>query len=229
MRASETPVSQRQNKAKTDVVTAADRTAQRAVADRIKETFPNDTIYGEEGTTATAISETGRTWVIDPIDGTNNHVRGNRRWTTSVACLVNGQVVTAVNILPMMGDTYVATTDGVYRNGEQVSVSDRVDMDCFRVVPTFWWGFERRIEFTAVTKSIIQLFSDMHRIGSTQAALSLLSAGSFEGVITNVMTNPWDTIAGGSVQISMNNEAVCFLSALCPKTHASAEVSTRST
>lgn len=181
---------------KTDVVTSADHDAQQAVIDRIERTFANDTIYGEEAGTATEIAESGRTWVIDPIDGTNNYVRGNRRWATSVACLVDGETVAAANILPAMRDEYVATPEAVYRNGVAVTVSDRTDPDRFQVVPTIWWDFDRRDEFAAATGAIVRNFGDLRRIGSAQAALSLLAAGGVDGVITNLEPNPWDTVAG---------------------------------
>jgi myo-inositol-1(or 4)-monophosphatase len=181
---------------KTDVVTAADRDAQQAVAERIRETFPDATILGEEDETATTVPTEGRVWVVDPIDGTNNYVRGNRRWATSVACLEAESTVAAATVLPVMDDTYVATEDGVYRNDRQVTVSTRADPELFQVVPTIWWDFDRRAEFAAATSGIVERFADLRRIGSAQAALALLAAGSLDGVITNVETNPWDTLAG---------------------------------
>jgi len=184
---------------RTDVVTAADRDAQRAVIDRITEEFPADTIYGEEEGTDTAIPDSGRTWVIDPIDGTNNYVRGNRRWATSVACLVDGEAVASANLLPAMDERYVATADGVFRNGERVTVSDRADPGLFQVVPTFWWGFDRREEYAAAARAVVTNFADLRRVGSAQAALSMLAAGTVDGVITNVETNAWDTIAGAAM------------------------------
>jgi len=181
---------------KTDVVTAADRDAQRAVAERIRETFPDATILGEEDETTTTVPATGRVWVVDPIDGTNNYVRGNRRWATSVACLEDETTVAAATILPAVEDCYLGTAEGVYRNGREVTVSARTDPELFQVAPTIWWDFDRRAEFAAATTGIVERFADLRRIGSAQAALALLAAGSLDGVITNVETNPWDTLAG---------------------------------
>ncbi|MFC6722144.1 inositol monophosphatase family protein [Halobacteriaceae bacterium SHR40] len=184
---------------KTDVVTAADRDAQQAVIDRIRETFPDDPVYGEEKGTATTVPASGRVWIVDPIDGTNNYVRGNRRFATSVACLIDGVPVTAANIHPALDDHYLGTPDGVTRNGESISVSDRVDPDRFEVVPTIWWDFDRRAEYAVATSTIVERFGDLRRIGSAQAALSLLAAGGVDGVITNVETNAWDTVAGSAM------------------------------
>lgn len=184
---------------KTDVVTQADRAAQRAVVAEIRERYPDHAVVGEEADAATAVPETGPAWVVDPIDGTNNFVHGNRRWATSVAAVEDGRPVAAVNALPALGDTYVGTPDGVTRNGEPVSVSDRTDPETFAVVPTMWWGFDRRGEYATAARAIVERFGDLRRVGSAQAALSLLAAGAVEGVVTNVDAPPWDTIAGAAL------------------------------
>jgi myo-inositol-1(or 4)-monophosphatase len=137
--------------------------------------------------------------VVDPIDGTNNFVRGNRRWATSVAVVADGTPLAAVNVLPALGDTYVGTPDGVTRNGDPVAVSDRTDPETFMVVPTVWWGFDRRAEYAAAATGIIDRFGDLRRAGSAQSVLSLCAAGGVEGVVTNIAVNPWDSIAGAAM------------------------------
>ncbi len=184
---------------KTDVVTQADHEAQQVIIDSIKETFPDDTIVGEEGDTAEMVASTGRTWIIDPIDGTNNFIRGNRRWATSVACVQDGDPIVAVNELPALQDRFVATSDGVYRNGNPVAVSQRSDPETFQVAPAIWWPFDERDEYAVATREIVNRFGDLRRPGSAQAELSMLAAGSIEGLITNVETNPWDTVGGAAM------------------------------
>ncbi len=184
---------------KTDVVTQADREAQHAIIDRIQQTLPDDTIVGEEGETAEALAVNGRTWIIDPIDGTNNYIRGNRRWATSVTCVQDGDPIVAVNDLPALHDRFVATQDGVYRNDTQVTVSDRSDPETFQVAPGIWWPFDERDEYAMATSEIVNRFGDLRRPGSAQAELSMLAAGAIEGLITNVETNPWDTVGGAAM------------------------------
>jgi myo-inositol-1(or 4)-monophosphatase len=181
---------------KTDVVTRADRRAQEAVVDSIRSHDPDATVVGEENDAAGTVPDEGTVWIVDPIDGTNNYVRGDRYWATSVACLVDGTPVAAANILPALGDSYVGTPAGVRLNGEAVTVSDRSDPDLCSVVPTVWWGFDRRAEYAAVTEAVVTRFGDLRRNGSAQASLSLLASGTSEGVFTTVETPPWDTVAG---------------------------------
>jgi myo-inositol-1(or 4)-monophosphatase len=180
---------------KTDYVTVADLKAQQKAVDVISEHRPDDEVVGEEGDGKKEIPEEGACWIIDPIDGTSNFVRGANIWTTSVAFVVDGEPVAAANYIPTGDDLYVADTEMV-RNGNSVEVSEKTDKEVFKVVPTVWWGYHRRDEFSEITKRILTNFGDMHRLGSVQAVLSMVASGAFEAAVTNVEVNPWDSVAG---------------------------------
>jgi myo-inositol-1(or 4)-monophosphatase len=181
---------------KTDVVTAADREAQRRVRTRIGEVYPEEPIVGEEGEAAKTVPASGPAWVVDPIDGTNNFVRGHRLFATAVAAVVDAQAVAAAVVAPALGDAYVADATTARRDDTTLSVSDRADPEVCAVVPTIWWPGDRRDEYARATTEIVERFADLRRIGSAQLALSLLAAGAVDGVVTNVRANPWDTVAG---------------------------------
>jgi myo-inositol-1(or 4)-monophosphatase len=66
-----------------DVVTAADKAAERLITERLGRERPDDAILGEEGTDRPGTS--GRTWVIDPVDGTWNFVHGLTWWCSAIA------------------------------------------------------------------------------------------------------------------------------------------------
>lgn len=70
-----------------DVVTEADRAAERFIAGALEALRPEDGILGEEG--AARESASGRTWVIDPVDGTYNFSQGSDYWCSALA-LVSG-------------------------------------------------------------------------------------------------------------------------------------------
>ena len=185
-----------QKQGKTDVVTQADRDAQNRVIEVVRETYPEDAIVGEEEDELKAIPESGAAWVIDPIDGTNNYVRGVGVWATSVAAVVDGEPVAAANVLPVFDDVFVSDASGVTRNGDPVAVSEEADPDAFVVVPTFWWNRDQRDAYANANEAIVSRFGDMRRYGSAQVVLSLLASGGVEGVVTNLTPNPWDTVAG---------------------------------
>jgi len=66
-----------------DVVTAADHAAEAYVLEQLRRCRPDDGILGEEGASVQGTS--GRTWVIDPVDGTYNFLHGSTYWCSAIA------------------------------------------------------------------------------------------------------------------------------------------------
>ncbi|AHF99583.1 inositol-1(or 4)-monophosphatase / fructose-1,6-bisphosphatase [Halostagnicola larsenii XH-48] len=181
---------------KTDVVTQADRDAQVAVIDTIREEFPDDPVVGEEEDELKEVPESGPAWIVDPIDGTNNYVRGIRVFGTAVAAVIDGEPVSGATVLPALGDTYRAGPSGVYRNDREISVSETADPEAATVSPTFWWDFDQRDQYATATREVVERFGDMRRFGSAQATLAMVACGGLDGTMTNLPTNSWDTVAG---------------------------------
>jgi myo-inositol-1(or 4)-monophosphatase len=180
----------------TDVVTRADREAQTAVVERIRESFPEDTVVGEEADLPRVVPDEGPAWVVDPIDGTNNFVGGLRQWTTSVAAVADGEPVAAANVAPALGDEYTGAETVTLNDTSPLSVSTETDPAALTVVPTFWWDYDERESYATVCREIVERFGDLRRFGSAQLALSFLASGAVDGVVTELPTNPWDTVAG---------------------------------
>jgi len=85
-----------------DLVSRADRELEAMIASRLRRAFPDDGILGEEG--GHAPSRSGRTWVLDPIDGTFNFVRGGPEWGVSIGCHdAAGPLFGAVNLPVAIG------------------------------------------------------------------------------------------------------------------------------
>ncbi|WP_254768067.1 inositol monophosphatase family protein [Salinilacihabitans rarus] len=181
---------------KTDVVTQADRDAQRAVIEAIREEYPDDPVVGEEEDELKAVPEAGPAWIVDPIDGTNNFVRGIRVFGTAVAAVVDGEPVGAANVFPALGDAYRSGPEGVFRDGDPIAVSDRTDPETCAVAPTLWWALDDRGRYGAACKAIVDRFADLRRFGCAQATLAMVASGALDGTITNLRANPWDSVAG---------------------------------
>ena len=73
----------RQKTSVSDVVTAADHAAEAYVLEQLQHCRPHDGILGEEG--ASVAGTSGRTWVIDPVDGTYNFLHGSTYWCSAIA------------------------------------------------------------------------------------------------------------------------------------------------
>ena len=192
--------------AKGDLVTEADRDAQRQVIATIREEFRSDAIVAEEdalpvGTgedegLAAEIPERGDAWVVDPIDGTANFARGLSLWTTSVAALVDGSAVGSATFLPVHGDAYAAGPDSAMRNGTTLAVSDESDPERFSVGLVGRWEREEADAFGDICAALTRHLGDVRRLGSMQATLALVADGTLDAVVAPSREAPWDTVAG---------------------------------
>ena len=89
----------------TDVVTAADHAAEELVTSALLAARPDDGILGEEGARHT--SRSGRTWVIDPVDGTYNFLSGLPTWCSALALAVDGETALGAVHQPSIDETWV--------------------------------------------------------------------------------------------------------------------------
>ena len=110
-------------KADNSEVTDIDRATEQAIVASLNSARPDYGIYGEEfGTSGPANAEA--TWVIDPIDGTTNFVRGVPVWATLIALVRNGVPELGVVSAPAMGFRWWATTGGgAFFNGTRIYAS----------------------------------------------------------------------------------------------------------
>lgn len=185
-----------ESKGEDDVVTEADRAAQRTVIEAIRESFPGDAIVGEEEDERKTVPEEGAAWVIDPIDGTNNYVRDIRVWGTAVAAVIDGEPVAAATVCPALDDVYTADADGAYRNCTPIAVSDVDDPRQGTADPTLWWDLDSRDAYARACEAIVKRFGDMRRLGAAQVVLPTVAASGLEGTISNLQANPWDSVGG---------------------------------
>lgn len=89
-------------------VTDADRSVEQAIKNVLATKAPNDALIGEEyGNTGSA----SRTWIIDPIDGTANYLRGVPVWATLIALAIDGKPVVSVVSAPAMGRRWWAAPE----------------------------------------------------------------------------------------------------------------------
>jgi len=104
-------------------VTIADRECEILICRRIVEAFPEDGITAEEGSAAS--SRSGRRWIVDPIDGTRDFVRGNQFWAVQIALEASGRVVLGVVHFPCLSETLFAVSGaGCYWNETRTRISD---------------------------------------------------------------------------------------------------------
>jgi histidinol-phosphatase len=102
-------------------VSEADEAVERMIRERLAGVRPDDSIVGEEfGTTGSG----PRRWIIDPIDGTKNYVRGIPVYATLIGVEENGRLSAGVVSAPALGRRWWASQgEGAFCNGKQMHVS----------------------------------------------------------------------------------------------------------
>lgn len=108
-----------------DLVTEVDVNIETFLTEAILEAFPGDRIHGEELSSAQPVE--GRTWVIDPIDGTVNFAHGIPLYGIQCCLFVDEEPKLAVIYLPRQQEMYTAVAGyGCFLNGEKVTVDSSV-------------------------------------------------------------------------------------------------------
>lgn len=191
---------------KNDLVSSADRDAQLQVIATIQQEFPAATLVceedvepvdaGEDLELVDEVPETGDAWVVDPIDGTGNFLRGIGYWATCVAAVTDGEPIAAATYLPVMEDLYSAGPESVTLNDSSMRVSEREDPETFAVGLNGWWPVHGRSEWASLFEGVITRFGDARRFGSMQSVLALVAAGSLDAAFMPTRPHPWDSLAG---------------------------------
>src|ERR1035438_9799183 len=76
-------------------VTIADKACEKLIVEELSSAFPDDGLLGEEG--AARESSNGRKWIIDPIDGTRDFIRGTRAWSVLIGLEERGTVTAGLD------------------------------------------------------------------------------------------------------------------------------------
>lgn len=116
-----------ENKGHLDLVTRADREVEDLLIARLRTAFPDDGILGEEG--GEIVGTSGRIWVIDPIDGTFNYVRGSQNWAVSIGLFEKQRPTFGVIHAPARGITLVGGENvPTLLNGHPIKPLPALDM-----------------------------------------------------------------------------------------------------
>jgi myo-inositol-1(or 4)-monophosphatase len=175
-----------------DLVTDIDLKAEKKIIRLIKKNYPEDNILSEESEQATFNSDFK--WVIDPIDGTHNYIRGIENFGTSIALAHKDRVVLGVIHLPMSDELYFASKDGgAFLNQRKISVSRRTLGET-----TLVYDSTIRLNKGPMLKYLNRLADEVFNIrmfGSTVRSLTYVAAGRAD-LEVEYNDKPWDFAAG---------------------------------
>jgi myo-inositol-1(or 4)-monophosphatase len=178
----------------TDLVSDADREAERVVRELLAAERPGDGLLAEEGSRSAGAS--GRRWIVDPLDGTVNFLYGFPAWAVSVA--LEDADGTAVGVVhsPVHGETFAAVRgEGARVNGRPLRVGGRRQLGRAMVAPGFAYAPARRAEQAEVIRRLLPRARDIRRAGAAALDLAWLAAGRVDAFYERGL-HAWDRAAG---------------------------------
>jgi myo-inositol-1(or 4)-monophosphatase len=183
-------------KARNDLVSAADHAAEEAILEQIGTRYPGHTVLSEEaGWSGTP--DDGPLWIVDPLDGTTNFVHGIPQFAVSVAVSVGGTVELGVILDPLRGDVFRAARGrGATWNGRPCTVSRRAGLAGALLATGFPFRAHALLDaYLAIFHDVFLAAKAIRRPGAAALDLAWTAAGLFDGFF-EFRLSPWDVAAG---------------------------------
>ena len=180
-----------------DIATQMDVAAEKFIVDSILAARPDDGIIGEEGSERP--SNSGITWVIDPLDGTVNYVYGLPGWNVSIAAKdIDGPIVGVVTA-PTINSTWKATRGGgSFYNGHKISCNDPIELDRALIATGFQYDVANRVSQMDDLAKLVPIARDVRRNGAAAVDFCHVAMGAIDGFYESGLKE-WDWAAGGLI------------------------------
>jgi myo-inositol-1(or 4)-monophosphatase len=206
----------------TDPVSDADREAEEVINEIISTHHPADGVIGEEGAHTSPAS--GRTWIVDPLDGTVNFLYGMRSWAVSIALEDTGGVAVGVVFNPVDDECFTAVSgQGARLNGRPIQVTTCSSLDRAMVATGFSYEADRRAEQAVLLTRLLPRVRDIRRAGAAALDLAYVAAGRVDAFYERGLKR-WDEAAGrllveeaGGVVRDLEGEPAGVLAAATPE------------
>lgn len=179
-------------------VSQADRTVETLIFDELRQAFPSDALLGEESA-STFSGNAGPVWVIDPIDGTHNFLRGARYYCVSIAYVENGRREIGVVFDPEHDELFHARRGHgawcAHADGEErIKVAKCPSLKHALVALGHHDRFPEP-KYIAVRQALMDEGSAVRNMGAGALQLAHVAAGRFDAFI-ELSLNAWDALAG---------------------------------
>jgi myo-inositol-1(or 4)-monophosphatase len=184
-----------------DVVTEVDHLSEELIIDAIRARFPADGILAEESGEHVAVagsalsSGLGRTWIVDPLDGTINYANGIPFFCVSIGLAVDGRPVVGVIRDPSRNESFGATASGpATLAGRGIAASDKDKLSDYVVHLAL--GGRRIATRVRQTRKQIRVSRNM---GAAALALAYVAGGRFDAFVQEGGLSTWDIAAAGLI------------------------------
>jgi len=182
-------------KADRSPVTDVDNQCEALIRDTLARLYPADGFLGEE--TGSSEGTSGRTWIVDPLDGTRPYIRGIPTHSVLIALEEGGRPVVGVMHLPGLGETYWARDGGgAFLNGKPVRVSTTRELS--RAMGSALGFLEKSA--TAEAAATLDCMKRCEYMYGFMDAYSYggVAAGRLD-VCVNLLDKPWDCAAAACI------------------------------
>jgi myo-inositol-1(or 4)-monophosphatase len=179
-----------------DFVTAADRAAEVLIAETLGAAYPTYGWLGEEG--GARGPQDGLRWIVDPLDGTTNYLKGLPHWAISIALCKGDDVICAVVFDPAKTEMFVAERGrGAHLNGAAMRVSEKVPLDhaVFATGVPAGGRITHLPDCLGDLERLMPQTAGIRRWGAAALDLAYVAAGRLEGYWERNL-GPWDVAAG---------------------------------
>jgi myo-inositol-1(or 4)-monophosphatase len=186
---------QTEAKGDNDYVTRIDKEAERAIIHKIKLSYPDHSFVGEEG--GVVEGDNDFKWVIDPLDGTTNFIKGIPHFAVSIALMHKGRLDQSVIFDPIRGELFTASRGaGAQLNGFRIRASKAKELSQTILATSF--PFKNKVKLPQYLDSFNKIFmqaGDIRRSGSAALDLAYVASGRYDGYWESGL-KPWDMAAG---------------------------------
>ena len=178
-----------------DFVSAADRATEKLIAERLASAFPDDGFIGEESGPAHAGAQAEAVWVVDPIDGTANFVRGLPDWCVSIGLSVAGMPTIGAICVPATAELYAGWRGhGAFCNGRPLRVSNRTSIVNATIALEYSFSTPSELHREQIAAAHA-MGAEYRRNGSGAVSLARVASGRLDGFV-EMLINAWDVLAG---------------------------------
>jgi len=181
-------------------VTVFDKATQDYLIENITRAIPEATFVAEEQDNDYSILSGKYVFIIDPIDGTTNFIRGFCHSSISVACVSAGEVIFGAVYNPYLDEMFYAEKGcGAYKNGKPISVSERnVGEALFSFGSSPYYKDELAEHSFDIALRIFKECADVRRLASAALDLCYLACGRID-IFFELRLSPWDYAAGSLI------------------------------
>ena len=179
-------------------VTEVDLNAEREIIYHLQKAYPDHAILGEESGLIGNENAEYR-WIIDPLDGTTNFIRGIPHYAVSIACMYRGRIEHAVILDPVRREEFTASRGrGAQLNGHRIRVSDLASLDGALLgtgIPFKEHCDDKLAPYSKTIEVLAGQCAGIRRAGAASLDLAYVAAGPLDA-FWEIGLAQWDIAAG---------------------------------